>query len=61
MLTISDADDFTRIGIAQVFVESGKMRFNFNLDVAKQARLQLSSKLLVLAAHVRGGPGTEAR
>jgi hypothetical protein len=61
VLTISDADDFTRIGIAQVFVESGKMRFNFNLDVAKQARLQLSSKLLVLAAHVRGGPGNEVK
>jgi hypothetical protein len=61
VLTIGDADDFTRVGIAQVFVQSGKMRFNFNLDIAKQARLQLSSKLLALAAHVRGGPGTEAR
>jgi hypothetical protein len=61
VLTISDADDFARIGVAQVFVESGKMRFNFNLDVAKQARLQLSSKLLALAAHVRGNPGTEVR
>jgi hypothetical protein len=61
VLTVSDADDFTRVGIAQVFVEGGKMRFNFNLDVAKQSRLQLSSKLLALAAHVRGGPGTAVR
>jgi YfiR/HmsC-like len=61
ILTISDLDDFTRVGVVQMFVESGKMRFNFNLDVARQARLQLSSKLLVLAAHVRGGPGAEVR
>jgi hypothetical protein len=61
VLTISDADDFTRLGIAHVFVDSGKMRFNFNLDLAKQAHLQLSSKLLALAAHVRGGPGSEIR
>jgi hypothetical protein len=59
VLTISDADDFAQQGgIAQMFVESGKMRFDLNLEVAKRSRLQLSSKLLVLAAHVREGHKT---
>jgi hypothetical protein len=54
VLTISDVDDFVRQGgIAQMFVENGKMRFDLNLEVAKRSRLDLSSKLLVLAAHVR--------
>jgi hypothetical protein len=54
VLTISDVDDFAQQGgIAQMFVEDGKMRFDLNLEVAKRSRLQLSSKLLVLAAHVR--------
>jgi hypothetical protein len=59
VLTISDVDDFVRQGgIAQMFVESGKMRFDLNLEVAKQSRLDLSSKLLILAAHVHEGPKT---
>ena len=54
VLTISDVDNFAqRGGIAQMFVEDGKMRFDLNPEVAKRSRLQLSSKLLVLAAHVR--------
>jgi hypothetical protein len=53
VLTISDLDDFSRSGgIVHMFVESGSMRFDLNLEVAKRSRLQLSSKLLVLAAHV---------
>jgi hypothetical protein len=56
VLTISDVDDFARLGgIAHVFVENGKMRFDLNLELAKRARLQLSSKLLVLAARVHDG------
>jgi YfiR/HmsC-like len=55
VLTISDVDDFARQGgIAQMFVENGKMRFDLNLEIAKHSRLQLSSKLIVLAAHVHG-------
>jgi hypothetical protein len=61
VLTISDADDFARVGIAQLFLESGKMAFKFNLEVARRSRLQLSSRLLVLAAHVHDGPGTAPR
>jgi hypothetical protein len=57
VLTISDLDDFVRQGgIAQMFVENGKMRFDLNLEVARRSRLDLSSKLLVLAAHVRETP-----
>ena len=56
VLTISDVDNFAqRGGIAQMFVENGKMRFELNLDVARQSRLELSSKLLVLAARVHEG------
>jgi YfiR/HmsC-like len=57
VLTISDIDDFAELGgIAQMFVENGKMHFDLNLGVAKVSRLQLSSKLLVLAAHVHDRP-----
>jgi hypothetical protein len=56
VLTISDSEDFPRLGgMAHVFVENGKMRFDLNLELARRARLQLSSKLLALAAHVHDG------
>jgi hypothetical protein len=56
VLTISDLDGFAQGGgIAQMFVENGKMRFDINLEVARRSRLQLSSKLLALAAHVHDG------
>jgi hypothetical protein len=62
VLTISDLDDFVRDGgIAQMFVENGRIRFDINLDIAKESRLQLSSKLLALAAHVRSGPGVPGK
>lgn len=62
VLTIGDVDDFGRLGgIAEMFVESGKMRFNLNLERARRSRLQLSSKLLVLAARVHEGPPTPER
>jgi hypothetical protein len=50
-------DDFAELGgIAQMFVANGKMHFDLNLGVAKGSRLQLSSKLLALAAHVHDRP-----
>jgi hypothetical protein len=50
VLTVSDAEEFTkRGGIIQFFVESGKMRFRINARSAKRARLLLSSRLLALA------------
>jgi hypothetical protein len=62
VLTISDVEDFARMGgIAHVFVDNGKMRFDLNLELAKRARLQLSSKLLVLAARVHDGAAPPAQ
>ena len=62
VLTISDLEDVARLGgIAHMFVENGKMRFDLNLELARRSRLQLSSKLLVLAARVHEGPGSEKR
>ena len=56
VLTISDMDDFDRIGgIAHLFVENGRIRFDLNHDVARRSGLELSSKLLALAAHVQEG------
>jgi hypothetical protein len=53
VLTISDLDDFAGTGgIAHVFEESGKIRFDLNYELAKHSRLQLSSKLLSLANRV---------
>jgi hypothetical protein len=50
VLTISDVDEFARAGgIAQLFVEGGKMRFRVNLGSVKRSGLQLSSRLLSLA------------
>jgi hypothetical protein len=50
VLTISDIDSFATLGgIAQFFVEGGKIRFGINLDAVRRSRLQLSSKLLALA------------
>jgi hypothetical protein len=58
VLTISDIDDFAPLGgIAHMFVENGRMRFDLNVDRAKLARLQLSSKLLTLASRLHDGPG----
>ncbi len=54
VLTIGELDEFARHGggIAQLFVEGGKMRFRVNLGSVKRARLQLSSRLLSLAVVV---------
>jgi hypothetical protein len=50
VLTISDVGEFARTGgIAEFFVEGGKMRFRVNLGSVKLSRLQLSSRLLSLA------------
>jgi hypothetical protein len=57
ILTISDTDDFIKLGgIAHMFVVQGKMQFEFNLDPARRSKLQLSSQLLALAAHVHDSP-----
>jgi YfiR/HmsC-like len=49
VLTISDIDGFTKVGgIAQFFFEHGQLRFTVNVESAKRARLQISSRLLIL-------------
>ncbi|MEO8678522.1 MAG: YfiR family protein [Vicinamibacterales bacterium] len=50
VLTISDIDGFTAVGgIVQFFFERGRLRFGIRIESAQQARLKISSKLLVLA------------
>jgi hypothetical protein len=54
VLTASDADRFAELGgVAQLILESGRMRFVINVTAAQRARLQLSSKLLSLARIVK--------
>jgi YfiR/HmsC-like len=54
VLTVSDADHFAEGGgIAGLFVDDGKMRFAINVEAAKRARLQISSRLLSLAKLVK--------
>jgi hypothetical protein len=56
VLTISDIAEFAKKGgVVQLFLEAGKMRFSVNLRAAKRMRLQLSSRLLTLAAIVEEG------
>ena len=50
VLTISDIEGFNDGGgMAQLFFEHGQLRFSIRLDPVKRARLQLSSKLIILA------------
>jgi hypothetical protein len=50
VLTISDIDGFTKVGgIAQLFFEHGQLRFRINLASTKRARIQISSRLLIMA------------
>ncbi len=59
VLTISDIDEFASAGGMIGFViEDGRIRFEVNLDAARRAGLQISSKLLRLAT---GQRQTEAR
>ena len=56
VLTVSDANEFAALGgVAQLFVESGKMRFAINPSSALRARLRISSKLFALAKLVKDG------
>ena len=58
ILTVSDLEDFAeRGGVANFFIDGGRMRFAVNPDAADRARLRISSKLLALAKVVRDGRG----
>jgi hypothetical protein len=57
VLTLSDVDQFAQVGgMAQLYVEGGRIRFRINLDNTKRAGLQFSSKLLLLATLVKDDP-----
>lgn len=50
VLTVSNGDDFVRLGgIVGLFLEDGRMRFAVNPDAAQRAGVRLSSRLLQLA------------
>ena len=60
VLTVSDFDAFASFGgVAQLFLENGKMRFAINPASALRARLRISSKLLTLAKLVKDEPEGE--
>jgi hypothetical protein len=55
ILTIGDTADFAEEGgIIRLFEEGRRLRFEINLDAAKEAKLRISSKLLDLASAVFG-------
>jgi hypothetical protein len=56
ILTVSDNRNFSQtIGIIELFVEAGRMRFAINVDALERSGLRLSSKLLGLAKVIRNG------
>jgi hypothetical protein len=58
VLTVSDSKGFSHaVGIIELFVEAGRMRFAINVDAAERSGLRLSSRLLGLAKVIRDGHG----
>ena len=56
VLTVGELDKFCQQGgLINFILEENKVRFEINLDVAEQAGLKISSKLLALARSVKGG------
>ena len=58
ILTVIDVETASHRpgGVAHMFVENGKLRFNVDQGLAKRSRLQISSKLLALAKRVYDDP-----
>ncbi|MES1254811.1 MAG: YfiR family protein, partial [Acidobacteriota bacterium] len=57
VLTIVDAETAASVdGVVRVSLENGRMRFDLDHGLAKRERLQLSSKLLSLASHIKDAP-----
>lgn len=53
VLTVSEADDFLRMGgMIQLMMEENKVRFSINQSAAERGNFMISSKLLKLAHHV---------
>jgi hypothetical protein len=56
VLTVGEAEDFTAEGgIVRFLLDAGRVRLEFNLDAADDAKLRVSSKLLSLGKTVRKG------
>jgi hypothetical protein len=54
ILTVGEADDFTEQGgVARFLLDEGRVRLEFNLDAAADAKLHISSKLLSLGKTMR--------
>jgi hypothetical protein len=50
ILTIGDTSDFAeRCGVINFYLQSGKVRFEINIEASQQENLKISSKLLRLA------------
>ena len=43
-------------GVANLFIEGGRMRFAVNVDALQRSKLRLSSRLLSLAKIVKDAP-----
>jgi hypothetical protein len=57
VLTVGESDNFADQGGAINFIKKdGKIRLEINVGAARQANLQISSKLLRVADVVKGGP-----
>lgn len=58
MLTLGDTDGFAQRGVmVNFFPEQGKLRFEINLEIARQGGVKISSKLLALARIVEPQTG----
>lgn len=59
VLTVGDSEHFVNEGgVIGFCLEAKKVRFEINLDVATEAQLKISAKLLTLAKTVIGDPRT---
>ncbi len=62
VLTIVDVEGSSaQVGIARVFIENGRIRFELDRGLAKHSRLQLSSQLLAVASRVFDDPAESRR
>ena len=62
VLSVGASENFAlQGGVANFFVEEGRMRFAVNLDAAQRARLRLSSRLLSLAKIVKDNSDVSQR
>jgi hypothetical protein len=56
VLTVGEGEDFTNLGgIVRFVLDGGRVRLEFNLEAAGNAKLRVSSKLLILGTTVRNG------